>query len=117
MTLEEIKKGLQTTGEQELLSVDEIINTVVKQMKYCKDTANKLLISKYFSLEYKILEIQAKEAQIYAYANFLEEIGVNEIYLAILKDRMSLCYAETVLQKNEEQRKEQKGGENNAYSN
>ena len=116
MTLDEIKKGLQTAGEQELLSVDEIINTVVKQMKHCKDTANKLLISKYFSLDYKILEIQAKEAQIYAYANFLEEIGVNEIYLAILKDRMSLCYAETVLQKTKTAERE-KGGEINAYNN
>ena len=81
MTLEEIKEGLQTPGEQEVLSVDEIINTVVKEMEHCKDTANKLLLSRRFSLDYKILEIQAKEAQIYAYANFLEEIGVNEIYL------------------------------------
>ena len=97
MTLEEIKEGLQTAGEQELLSVDEIINTIVKEMEYCKDTANKLLLSRIFSLDYKIREIQAKEAQIYAYANFLEEIGVNEIYLAILKDSMSLCHAESLL--------------------
>ena len=112
MTLEEIKEGLQTAGKQELLSVGEIINIVVKEMEYCKDTANKLLLSRRFSLDHKILEIQAKEAQIYAYANFLEEIGVNEIYLAILKDSMSLCYAETVLQKT----KIEKGGEINAYS-
>ena len=110
MTLEEIKKGLLTAGEQELLSVDEIINIVVKEMEYCKDTANKLLLSRSFSLGYKILEIQAKEAQIYAYANFLEEIGVNEIYLAILKDSMSLCYAESVLQKTKTLKRE-KGGE------
>ena len=110
MTLEEIKEGLQTAGEQELLSVDEIINIVVKEMKYCKDTANKLLLSRRFSLDYKILEIQAKEAQIYAYANFLEEIGVNEIYLAILKDSMSLCYAESLLQKTKTMERE-KGGE------
>lgn len=113
MTLEEIKEGLQTAGEQELLSVDEIINTVVKEMEYCKDTANKLLLSRCFSLDYKILEIQSKEAQIYAYANFLEEIGVNEIYLAILKDSMSLCYAESLLLA----LKREKGGEINAYSN
>ena len=110
MTLEEIKEGLQTPGEQELLSVNEIINIVVKEMKYCKDTANKLLLSKNFQLDYKILDIQAKEAQIYAYANFLEEIGVNEIYLAILKDSMSLCYAESVLQKTKTLKRE-KGGE------
>ena len=85
-------------------------------MEHCKDTANKLLISKYFSLDYKILEIQAKEAQIYAYANFLEEIGVNEIYLAILKDRMSLCYAGSLLQKTKAMKRE-KGGKINAYSN
>ena len=101
MTLEEIKEGLQTAGEQELLSVDEIIGITINEMQKCKDSANKLLLSRHFSLTYKTLEIQAKEAQIYAYANFLEEIGVNEIYLAILKDSMSLCYAESVLQKNE----------------
>ena len=110
MTLEEIKEGLQTAGEQELLSVDEIINTVVKEMEYCKDTANKMLLSRHLSLVHKILEIQAKEAQIYAYANFLEEIGVNEIYLAILKDSMSLCYAESLLQKTKTMERE-KGGE------
>ena len=98
MTLEEIKEGLQAAGEQELLSVNEIINTVINQMEYCKDTANKLLLSRCFSLDYKILKIQAKEAQIYAYANFLEEIGVNETYLAILKDNMSLSYVEFLLQ-------------------
>ena len=114
MTLEEIKEGLLTAGEQELLSVDEIISIVVKEMEYCKDTANKLLLSRRFSLDYKILNIQAKEAQIYAYANFLEEIGVNEIYLAILKDSMSLCYAESVLQKTKTLERE-KGGEINAY--
>ena len=110
MTLEEIKEGLQTAGEQELLSVDEIINTVVKEMEYCKDTANKMLLSRRYSLDYKILEIQAKEAQIYAYANFLEEIGVNEIYLAILKDSMSLCYGESLLLKTRALEGE-KGGE------
>ena len=111
MTLEEIKEGLQTAGEQELLSVDEIINTVVKEMEYCKDTANKMLLSRRYSLDYKILEIQAKEAQIYAYANFLEEIGVNEIYLAILKDSMSLCYAESLLQKTKTEKREKGGDE------
>lgn len=110
MTLEEIKEGLQTAGEQELLSVDEIINIVVNEMEYCKDTANKFLLSRSFSLAHKTLEIQAREAQIYAYANFLEEIGVNEIYLAILKDSMSLCYAESLLLKTKTL-KEEKGGE------
>lgn len=108
MTLEEIKEGLQTAGEQELLSVDEIINTVVKEMEYCKDTANKLLLTRIFSLDYKIREIQAKEAQIYAYANFLEEIGVNEMYLAILKDKMSLANVVRLLYAIQEA---QKGGE------
>lgn len=116
MTLEEIKKGLQTAGEQELLSRQQIINTVVRQMEYCKDSANKLLLSRCFTIDYKILKIQAKEAQIYAYANFLEEIGVNEIYLAILKDRMSLCYAESLLQETKAMKRE-KGGKINAYSN
>ena len=116
MTLEEIKEGLQTAGEQELLSVDEIINIVVNEMEYCKDTANKLLLSRHFSLGYKILEIQAKESQIYAYADFLEKIGVNEIYLAILKDSMSLCCAEELLQITKRWKEREKGGENNAYS-
>ena len=117
MTLEEIKEGLQTAGEQELLSVDEIIGIVINEMQKCKDSANKLLLSRRFSLDYKILEIQANEAQIYAYANFLEEIGVNEIYLAILKDSMSLCYAESVLQKTKTLKRERKEVKRNAHNN
>jgi len=61
MTLEEIKEGLQTAGEQELLSVDEIINTVVKEMEHCKDTANKLILSRRFHSIIKYLKFKQKK--------------------------------------------------------
>ena len=116
MTLEEIKEGLQTAGEQELLSVGEIINIVVNEMQKCKDSARTTLLARHLPLSSKIPEIQAKDARIYAYADFLEKIGVNEIYLAILKDEMVLANAERLLQITKRCKEREKGGEINAYS-
>ena len=111
MTLEEIKEGLQTAGEQELLSVGEIINIVVNEMQKCKDSARTTLLASHLPLSYRIPEIQAKEARIFAYADFLEKIGVNEIYLAILKDEMVLANAERLLQITKRCKEREKGGD------
>lgn len=111
MTLEEIKEGLQTAGGQELLPVDEIINIVVNEMQKCKDSARTTLLATHLPLSYRIPEIQAKEARIFAYADFLEKIGVNEIYLAILKDEMVLANAERLLQITKRCKEREKGGE------
>lgn len=113
MTLEEIKEGLQTAGEQELLTVDEIIGIIINEMQTCKKEAHKIILMKY-SIKHKIIEIQAKEAQIFALADFLERLGVNEMYLAILKDEMSLGNVERLLYRVQEA---QKGCGINAYSN
>ena len=107
MTLEEIKEGLQTAGGQELLTVDEIIDIIINEMQTCKKEALKIILLKY-SIKYKIIEIQAKESQIFALADFLERLGVNEMYLAILKDEMSLANVESLLYRVQEA---QKGGE------
>lgn len=115
MTLEEIKEGLQTAGEQELLSVDEIITIVINQMQDCRNSAIKIALERCFSLEYKITYIQSKESQMYSYSDFLKKLGVNEMYLAILKDDMSLCCVISQLQVTH--RLKEQEGKINAYSN
>lgn len=108
MTLEEIKKGLLTAAEnKELLSAEEVIDFIIVEMEHSHDCARSILFSKYYTLDYKIREVQAREAQILAFAVFLRKLGVNEIYLAILKDKLSLSNVENLLYRTQEA---QKGG-------